>query len=106
MRNTRIMLFAILAAALLLFALPAQSQTTNPWYSTDNLSIAAGANYQWWGTTQGAEQISPQKEWLLGLYSSWTMTEHVDAVFNVEYGVDSKQVPLKLGVRYVLKAPK
>lgn len=102
------MLLSLAAVLLLLVAWPAHAQTTetNPWYSTDNLSIAAGAGYQWWGRNAGAEQINPHKEWLIGLYNAWTLTEHLDATFTVEYGVDSKQFPLKLGIRYILKAPK
>jgi hypothetical protein len=97
-----------LAGVLLLFALPVKAQTadTNPWYSPNNLTIAAGAGYQWWGTTQNAETIDPHKEWVVGLYNAWTLSTHLDATLTVEYGLDSKQVPVKVGLRYILKAPK
>lgn len=78
---------------------------TNPWYSLDNLTIAAGASYGWWAGGD-AVLISPRKEFVFGLYNAFTLTQHVDAILNVEYGVDSKIRGFKLGARYILKSPK
>lgn len=75
-----------------------------PWYSTKNLSIAAGASYRWWNGGD-AENLSPNKEFVFGLYNAWQMTQRVDLVGNVEYGVDTKSTGFTVGARYVLKMP-
>lgn len=81
------------------------AETTNPWYSVDNLSIAVGASYGWWAGGD-AVVISPRKEFVFGIYNAWMLTEHFDAIGNVEYGVDSKIRGFKLGLRFIAKAPK
>lgn len=84
---------------------PVPADGSKPWYSPDNLSIAGGLSYGWWAGGD-AITLSPRKEWVVGLYNAWQLTEHVDAILNVEYGVDTKIRGFKLGARGILKAPK
>lgn len=74
-----------------------------PWTSPDNLTVSAGANYQWWRAADNAPQLNVPKEWTVGLYNAWQLTKHVDAIGTVEYGTDSKLWQFKIGARYVLK---
>jgi hypothetical protein len=75
-----------------------------PWYSLDNLSIAAGVGWRWQpeiNTVNG-----PKDEAIVGLYNAWQLTMHVDAIGNVKYGVDSGKSEFEVGVRVILKMPK
>lgn len=86
--------------------LKATAEGTNPWYSIDNLSISTGVNYQWWKGAQDAPRLNVPKEWSVGVYNAWTLTQHVDAIGTLEYGTDTKLWGIKVGARWVLKEPK
>lgn len=83
---------------------PAPSDT-KPWYSTDNLSVAAGLSYRWLNGGD-ARFLTPRKEFVFGLYNAWQLTEHVDAILNTEFGADTKATGFTIGLRGVLKLPK
>lgn len=76
--------------------------TDKPWYSLDNLSIAAGVGYRW----QPQLDASPKEEAIVGLYNAWQLTMHVDAIGNVKYGIDSGKPEYEVGLRVILKMPK
>lgn len=78
---------------------------SKPWYSTDNLSTAAGLSYRWLNGGD-ARFLTPRKEFVFGLYNAWQLTEHVDAIVNVELGADTKANGFTAGLRWVVKAPK
>lgn len=103
----------MLVVSIIVLAATAQAQSlktlasdTNPWYSIDNLSISTGVNYQWWKTADGTPRLNVPKEWSVGVYNAWTLTQHVDAIGTIEYGTDTKIWGFKLGARWVLKEPK
>lgn len=73
-----------------------------PWYSIDNLSIAAGVGYRW----QPEINTGPKDEAIVGLYNAWQLTMHVDAIGNVKYGIDSGKPEYEVGLRVILKMPK
>lgn len=106
MRRLTFSLLLVVVALLVATTAQAQTKLTNPWYSTDNLSISTGANYQWWKAADGAPQLNVKKEWTVGVYNAWTLTEHIDAIGTIEYGTDTKLWQFKLGGRWVLKAPR
>ena len=83
-----------------------QTSTTTddkPWYSVDNLSIAAGASYKW--IRPEADVLDPAAEFVFGLYNAWQLTEHIDAIGTVEHGPESGRTSFSLGLRVILKQP-
>lgn len=81
---------------------PPAPSTDKAWYSIDNLSIAAGIGWRW----QPELNSGPKDEAIVGLYNAWQLTEHVDAIGNVKYGVDSGKPEYEVGLRVILKMPK
>lgn len=112
MKRTLLILLTLVVS--ILVATTAQAQNTlkttaadtNPWYSIDNLSISTGVNYQWWKGAEDTPRLNVPKEWSVGVYNAWTLTQHVDAIGTIEYGTDTKIWGFKLGARWVLKEPK
>jgi hypothetical protein len=81
------------------------STASKPFYSLDNLSIEFGASFRWFGP--GAmRDLAPNGQPVVGIYNAWQLTEHVDAIGNVEYLTKTQDLGFTLGLRVVAKMPK
>lgn len=83
----------------------AQAQSPEvPLFSLSRLQIGAGANYEWFSAEDGAQPFPFQKEWTIGLYSSYNVIPQLDVIGFSKYGLDNKVFNSALGLRVVLFA--
>lgn len=87
--------------ALLLFRGVAQAQAKEsyPIFSVERASVAAGVNSQWLQSPSGSSVVGKKQEWNAGVYAAYQVIPHASLVGSVEYGLDSKQIQAKAGVR-------
>lgn len=97
-------LLAVLSFAVL-WPLPSRAQTTEPTYPAldlHRLSIAAGANYDFFSAT--GDQAPPDfaKEWRFGAYGAYVLGRNASLIASENYLLDNKWWQTEVGIRVLV----
>jgi hypothetical protein len=112
MKFDRLIVALLMLLVALCAAFPVLAQTTPapaqiPAFSAQRLSIAAGANYNWWGE----DNVPPKsEEFGVGIYGAYALTAPlsgaqapaVSLIASVERGFDNRTVLTRVGLRVTL----
>lgn len=86
------------ALVLLCIAVPALAIDA-PIVSLKRVSLAVGANYQWYGGLDEPTTRAFDKEFSGSLHGAYSMTPHLSLAAASFYGLDSKEFTSYVGVR-------
>lgn len=98
----RIALLLSVMVAVATFASPVIALEA-PIFSLTRLSVGAGSSYDWYSDYSETDESPPfSKEFVIGIYGAYAMTQHTTLVGSSVYGLDNKQIRTSLGIRTVL----